>query len=105
MNIHHERAAAAFRNAMQIAEENLRSSQSTTITIALDLAELYLLSHDITKAETELKKVLDLCQEDYQCRAFVLRRLSGIDASLGLFHQAKHEELEAMICEEKIYNI
>lgn len=114
VNIHREKAARAFREAIQAAEKRLANTTTSksieTAKVLLDLAEFHLLINQTRKAETELTDALhhfisNKC-EDHSARIYhiiyILKTLSGLHACQGRKHEAKAEERKAQILEEKL---
>ena len=114
VNIHRQKALDAFQEAIQMAEKRLTNTQSPnrsdTAKVLMELAELHLLSNETTKAEEELTKALDFfyghVNEDAKvCIAYVvyiLKTLSGMHECKGRRKEAKAEEIEAQIWEERL---
>lgn len=113
-NSHRQKALYAFREAIQTAEKKLASTQSSssieTAKMLIEFAELHLLSNEKAKAEVEFTKALNIfygcANEDVKtCIAYVvyiLKTLSGIHECMGRRKEAKTEEKEALIWEEKL---
>lgn len=113
-NSHRQKAIDAFREAIQTAEKRLAKTQSSdsidTAKVLIELAEFHLLSNETAKAEEELTKALDFfygcANEDVKvCIAYVvyiLKTLSGMHVCMGRRKEAKTEEKEALIWEEKL---
>ena len=114
VNYHHRNALKAFHEGMLVAEEKLTKNQSSdsieTAKVLLDLAEFHLLTNQTGKAETELTDALhhfisNKC-EDHSARishiVYILKTLSGLHACQGRKHEAKAEETDALIWEERL---
>lgn len=111
---HRRNALKAFHEGMLVAEERLTKNQSSdsieTAKVLLDLAEFHLLASQTRKAETELTDALhhfiDNKCEDSTMRiayiVYILKSLSGLHACQGRKHEAKAEETDALIWEERL---
>ena len=113
---HRDKALCAFRNAMQTAEESLKTAkpESTSIEKAyelLDLAELHLCTFDSTKAETEYTQALDIFYQNSDGDnerdriiyiSYILKALSGIYSCQGRKIEAEDAMKNALIWEEKL---
>ena len=117
VNNHRKNALKAFHEGMLVAEEKLTNYQSSdsieTATVLLDLAEFHLLTNQTGKAETELTDALhhfisNKCEDNTARIAhivYILKTLSGLHACQGRKHEAKAEETDALIWEERLYEL
>lgn len=117
VNNHRENAMKAFREGMLVAEERLTQNQSSeSVEMAkglMDLAEFHLLANQTEKAEAELTDALhhflnEKCEDPTTRIAYivyVLRSLSGLHACQGRKHEAKAEEADALIWEERLIKL
>jgi hypothetical protein len=113
VNDYRRNALKAFHEGMLVAEEKLKknhSSDSIETAELLDLAEFHLLTNQTGKAETEFTDALrhfisNKC-EDNTARishiVYILKTLSGLHTCQGRKHEAKAEETDALIWEERL---
>ena len=114
VNNHRQKALYAFRETIQTIGKKLSSTQSSssieTAKMLIELAELHMLSNETAKAEVEFTNALNIingcANEDVKERIayviYILKTLGGMHECMGRKKEAKAEEKEAQIWEEKL---